>query len=465
MNRLPARLPDGFGVRLHDAVDVGAVLTCGSRTVRVSSVARGMMAGRDLVVSSSGSASLAGKLLDLDLADPMPGTFDGPGIDDLTVVVPVRDNPAGIERLLSSLAAHLACIVVDDASADPRALAKVVDRHGAELVRLDHNVGPAGARDAGLRRVKTSLVAFVDSDVDVSAAGLVQLAGQFADPCLGAVAPRIRSRGGSRWFERYEDVRGSLDLGHVSATVRPLSRVAYLPSACLVARVDILGAGFDPALRSGEDVDLVWRLHDAGHRIRYVAKIEAHHDARPSVRAWLSRKAFYGSSAAALAERHGDKVAPAVLTTVTATAVAGVLVQRGWSWGVAAACAAWMVRDVGQRRPELSLERRLAVVGSMADAMVRQTSGLALRHWWPATLVAAAVSSRARRAIAVMAIVDGFVTHRASGTDLDPIRFTIARRLDDGAYGAGVWWGAARAGSIRCLVPRWLPASLGRPRP
>ncbi|GAF49472.1 hypothetical protein RW1_085_00160 [Rhodococcus wratislaviensis NBRC 100605] len=30
----------------------------------------------------------------------------------------------------------------------------------------------------------------------------------------------------------------------------------------------------------------------------------------------------------------------------------------------------------------------------------------------------------------------------------------VARRLDDLAYGAGSWWGAVRARSIRVLVPR-----------
>lgn len=459
MTRSPARLPDGFGIRLHDDVELGPVLMSGSRFVRASPRAQEMLRDRSLLVTSDASAALAGKLLDLDLADPVPGALVGPGLESLTVVVPVRDNRAGVARLLAMLSPHVACIVVDDASDDPRALARLVDIHGARLIRLDHNVGPAAARGAGLRSVDTSLVAFVDSDVEVPAAALARLALQFADPGLGAVAPRIRSQGGHRWFERYEDARGSLDLGPASATVRPWSRVAYLPSACLVARVGALGSGFDPVLRSGEDVDLVWRMQAAGHRIRYAADIEARHDTRRSVTAWLGRKTFYGSSAAALAERHGDKVAPAVLTPVTATAVVGVLLQRRWSWGAAAACGAWMARDVGRRLPELPPKRRLAAVGSMGDAMARQTSGLVLRHWWPATLLLATRSTRARRAIAVMAVVDGIVTHRASGTELDPVRFTVARRLDDLAYGAGVWRGAARARSIRCLVPRWLPAS------
>ncbi|QGG40405.1 mycofactocin biosynthesis glycosyltransferase MftF [Aeromicrobium yanjiei] len=460
-----SRLPDGFVVRLHDDVAVGKLLVRGSRFVRLSATARQMLADRSLTVGSPMSAALAAQLLDLDLARPEPGG-DAPELEDVTVVVPVRDNALGVDRLLARLAPHVACVVVDDASVDHHEVARVAERHGATLVRLDRNVGPAAARDMGMRSVRAPLVAFVDSDVVVSASALGLLAAHFADPGLAAAAPRIRSRGGRRWFERYEDACGSLDLGPVPATVRPWSPVAYVPSACLVARVAALGDGFDPRLRSGEDVDLVWRLVDAGRRVHYAAEVEAAHDVRPSVVRWLGRKAFYGTSAVALAARHGDKVAPAVLTPIGAAAVLGVLVQRRWSWAVAAGCAGLMTRDVARRLPELTLAQQAGVVRTTGLALARQTAGLALRHWWPVSVVLAAGSTRARRAVAVMAVAEGIAARRRSGTDLDPIRFTLARRADDLAYGAGVWWGAARERSISCLLPRWLPsrpASAARP--
>ena len=42
-----------------------------------------------------------------------------------------------------------------------------------------------------------------------------------------------------------------------------------MPTAALVVRRAVLEDGLDTALRYGEDVDLVWRLHDAGWRVRY----------------------------------------------------------------------------------------------------------------------------------------------------------------------------------------------------
>ena len=69
--------------------------------------------------------------------------------------------------------------------------------------------------------------------------------------------------------------------------------------------------GFDPALRYGEDVDLIWRLAADGRVIRYDPSIVVRHRPRPGWRAWFRQRIAYGSSAASLAERHGEAMAPA----------------------------------------------------------------------------------------------------------------------------------------------------------
>lgn len=451
-------LPTGFTVRLRDDARLGAVLIAGTRVLRLSSVARQLFVDRTVTVCSATSALFADRLLDLDVVEPVIDRDVDQTVDDLTVVVPVRDNARGVEHLLMSLAGHVRCIVVDDASADPQWLASIVANGMAQLVRLDHNVGPAAARNVGLDEVATRLVAFVDSDVVVSPKALVDLVRHFVDPRLAAVAPRVTTPAGGRWYQRYEAASGSLDLGPSSATVRPWSPVTYVPSACLVVRVDTLGGGFDPMLRSGEDVDLVWRLQAGGHRVRYAAEITVHHDVRDTVHDWLGRKVFYGRSAAPLSQRHGDRVAPAVFTRGFAVATMAVLLQRRWSLVAAVAGTADLARTVGSGLSDLSPMERALVVAVSAAAMTRQVSSLMLRHWWPASLVLALVSSRARRAVVVVAALDGFFAHRASGAQLDGVRYTLARRADDIAYGTGVWWGAAEHRSARCLLPRWVSA-------
>lgn len=136
----------------------------------------------------------------------------------------------------------------------------------------------------------------------------LDLSRHFIDTKVGMVGPLVRSRSRSdepRWFERYEERSSSLALGERACQVAPGAHVAWLPSACLVARRSVLADGFDPALRVGEDVDLVWRLINAGTVVRYDPSRTAWHHARPTIAQWLGRKYSYGTGGAALAQRHG----------------------------------------------------------------------------------------------------------------------------------------------------------------
>src|SRR3546814_1587893 len=90
--------------------------------------------------------------------------------------------------------------------------------------RFRSNLGPAGARNAGLAKVSTPLVAFVDSDVTVTPDALLSLAKHFTDPKVALVGPRIIGTVHTdhpRWFERYDAARSSLTLGSVPGSVRP----------------------------------------------------------------------------------------------------------------------------------------------------------------------------------------------------------------------------------------------------
>jgi mycofactocin glycosyltransferase len=457
------RLPDGFVARLRPDLlrNTGDLLVGGSplRALRLSEGAQSCVTGDRVVVRDRASSEVAARLLDGNLADPEPPDHVV-SPTDLTVVIPVRDRPEQLERCLAALA-PLACIVVDDASRDRTAVATVVAGHGATLVPLDHNVGPAGARNLGLARVRTPYVAFVDSDVVVTSADLLGLARQFADPQVALVGPLVEGVSRStrpRWFERYDAAASSLDLGLRGARVRPGSAVAWLPSACLVGRVDVLRGvrGFDEQLRVGEDVDLVWRLVGSGAIVRYDPTHVAEHDTRSTLRGWLGRKFVYGTGGAALARHHGNWTAPAVLSPTTAVGAAALLARRRWSLPVAAAAAVLSARRLRRELPEatrhgIPLPVDVAVRG--LGWAVRQESALLLRHWWPATVAAALVSRPARRLVTTALVVDLVVAARER-PHVDPVTAFAGRRLDDLAYGGGLWCGAVRARSLRCLAPR-----------
>jgi mycofactocin system glycosyltransferase len=458
-------LPDGFRVGLAHGIltaDHGRLLVGGSplTAMRLTSRAQAMLAEGGVTVTDAASAHLADRLLATNLGVPELGQLPAVAEHDLTVVIPVRDRPDQLDRTLAALR-PLRCVVVDDASLFPQPIAEVAHRSGADLLHLPVNVGPAAARNAGLATVSTPYVAFVDSDVEVAAADLTRLARHFADPAVSLVGPRVSGVARSArpaWFEKYDAVASSLTLGTSPGTVRPGAAVAWLPSACLVARTEALGHGFDPQLRVGEDVDLVWRMVDAGHRVRYDPTIEAHHDARSTMRGWLGRKFVYGSGGAALAARHGNNLAPAVLTPTYAVAAWALLLRRRWAIPVAAAALASGARSV--RAPLADTPGRDAIAARLAVRglvwAVRQESALLLRHWWPAAAVAAVRSHKMRRALVSALLIDAMVALYDTPPDsrLGLATLAAGRRLDDLSYGAGLWYGALRAHSPRVLWPR-----------
>ena len=453
------RFPDGFAVRLRADVRVtrsGRLLVGGSplRAVKLTEHARSLLGDGRLVVEGASSDLLAARLVDGNLADPVP---TGPFAElwDITVVIPVRDRPEQLDRCLAA-AQPLSCVVVDDQSLRPGLVADVAARHGATLLSLPVNVGPAGARNAGLRRVRTPYVAFVDSDVTVDAGTLHRLTRHFADDRVALVGPRVRSvvvAGRGRWHERLDAHSSSLDLSTRACSVRPGAAVAWLPGACLVGRVDRLGTGFADDLRVGEDVDLVWRLVDSGQAVRYDPDESAGHEARATIFDWLGRKVVYGTGGAVLAARHGDHTAVAVLSPMAAVGAAALLSRRWWSLPVASAVLMHTRRALVHRLPDDPERESMATVLACRGLAwaVRQEAALLLRHWWPAAAAAATVSATARRVLVSAVLVDLMQGLRAKP---DPATAFVGRRLDDFAYGSGLWLGAIRARSWRCLAVR-----------
>jgi mycofactocin system glycosyltransferase len=475
------RLPDGFRVALDRRVrrlpgaDGGAALLGGAppRLVHLRPAAREALgAAQTLTARDPVSTALARTLLDAGLAHPTLPQPGAPDAGEVTVVVPVKDRPLG--RLLAALPAGLGgLIVVDDGSADPEFLAHEVHAAGGEVVRHERSKGPAAARNAGLAAATTPLVAFLDSDVVPLDGWLAPLLAHLADPAVALVAPRIVALPPHRGvLGRYEAVRSSLDLGPDPALVVPRSRVAYVPSAALLVRKEALGAGFDERMHVAEDVDLVLRLHAAGWRLRYEPSSEVAHEHRSDPGAWWLRKAYYGTGAAPLALRHPGSVPPMVLSPWSAVVCALLLLQRRWAYAGAAAVTAVaterLSRKLGRLRDSRTSAARLTGLG-LAGAVLQLASGLT-RHFWPVAALAVPFSARARRAVLVAALAEGvgdWWAHRDRDAAVRPglLGHVVAHRLDDLAYGSGLWWGALRARTAAPLLPTGPAARRASPPP
>ena len=255
---------------------------------------------------------------------------------------------------------------------------------------------------------------------------------------------------------RYEAVRSSLDRGGTGGPVRPGSNVPFVPSAVLVVRTAVVEGHelFDPQLRGGEDVDLEWRLVDAGWDVRYEPGSVVAHDGAATVGAFLSRRCFYGTSAGPLALRHGDAMAPVQASGWSAAVwLLGLLRTTGVGHGRAgdvhrrAGPAATRPRAGSgrggdeDRRRRHGAGRRARVgrnrPGLVAAPRVSDCSFGALDAWprWPCSCPRCATAAK-------------------TPGSLDAARYVGLHVADDVAYGAGVWAGCLRARTAMPLLPR-----------
>lgn len=428
-------------------------------------------------IDGSAAAELVERLVDGGALHPDPKPRSACDVDggftaaDVTVIVPVRDRPSALDALLGSLAparsAGVSVVVVDDGSVDDAAHRHVAEAHGAVHLRRDVADGPAAARDDGIVAASTPVAVFLDSDCTVAtedgADWLDPLLAQLRDHRVAAVAPRVTTPDGPRVLDRYESMRSPLDMGDEPARVRPGTRVSYVPSAALAIRVDAYRSvgGFDRSLRVGEDVDLVWRLVDGGWTVRYEPTSVVQHPARPTAVGWLRQRFDYGSSAAGLAARHPDDVAPLRSPWWVAVGWAAVGARHRVVGGaVLAASTVAMARRMDGVPLVEAMRISVDVHGRAGD----HTARAVLRTWWPAILPAAVRFRPARRILtaSMLAVAAGAVrdarlreAHTGERSGIGELaRIGALAVADDAVYAVGVWAGCVRARSARALLPR-----------
>ena len=379
-------------------------------------------------------------------------------VDDVTIIIPVHNDIPGLSRTLRSFG-FPRVIVVDDASDIPVTLTDEI----SSVIRHEINRGPAAARNSGLAAATTPFVLFVDANITTHDAHLLvaTLRQHFDDPMVAAVAPRVvgLNTGGPRGS--FEEQFSPLDLGALSSVVVPHGRVSYVPSACMLVRRDVLGQGFDEELRRGEDVDLVWRLHDAGWLVRYEASVTVQHPPRDSWPEWLAQRHGYGRSAGPLARRHPTRLSPVGGDLWTTGSLLALLFGQKKLAVTISAMAQRLLReqlpeefaDNDQLVRDIVLRGAWQSAGPLARGVVRAFGPL---------LFAAAVLKILRRPALVLLVVGTLWRFRGSRPN-SALHLPLAM-VDDAAYATGVWRGSWESRTFLPVTPRitgWQRAASG----
>jgi GT2 family glycosyltransferase len=224
---------------------------------------------------------------------------------DVSVVIPTFNRRQQLERTLVGLAAQtdlehvVEVIVVSDGSTDG------TDewlRSGATPLQVagcyQPNSGPAAARNRGVAAARAPLVLFLDDDV-VPAPDLVSIHvhhHRALDDDLVVVGP-MRTPDDlelSPWVKWEQNMLYKQYDAMLRGDWKATARQFYTANASLSRRHFVSAGGFDPAFRRAEDVELAYRLADAGLTFTFVPDAVVVHYAERSFGSWLANASAYG---------------------------------------------------------------------------------------------------------------------------------------------------------------------------
>lgn len=208
----------------------------------------------------------------------------------VSVVILNWNGEALLRRFLGSVVQYSAgegieVVVADNGSTDG-SLAYVRDTFPqVRILPLDRNYGFTGGYNRALAQLGSDYFLLLNSDVELRGRWIEPLLEAMeADPSMGAVMPKIRSQRDPRMFEYAGACGGFIDrLGFLFCRGRVLKTVEadegqydeqrdifWASGAAMLVRADLyrrLGGLDEEFFAHMEEIDLCWRLQNAGYRI------------------------------------------------------------------------------------------------------------------------------------------------------------------------------------------------------
>jgi GT2 family glycosyltransferase len=194
-------------------------------------------------------------------------------------------------------------IVVNDGSTD--STAKVVGEFDYRLISTE-NMGLSHARNLGLKAATGEIVAYLDDDAFPDPHWLTYLAAAFMrSQHVGIGGPNITIKEDGWLAECVGNSPGNPT--HILLTDL---EAEHIPGCNMAFRKEALEAigGFDPQFRiAGDDVDVCWRLQQAGGALGFSPAAMVWHHRRNSVQAYWKQQINYGKAEALLEMKWPEK--------------------------------------------------------------------------------------------------------------------------------------------------------------
>jgi GT2 family glycosyltransferase len=226
----------------------------------------------------------------------------------ISVIVACYNGERTLEVCLKSLEKlnypDYEVLLVDDGSTDKTA--QIATHHPAvRYQRQIRNLGLSVARNAGLKAATGEIVAFTDADCRADEDWLYYLANALLDSeFAGLGGPNLLPSDDSPVAAAVMASPGGP--AHVMLTDRQAEHIPGCNMAFYASVLAELG-GFDPIFRkAGDDVDLCWRMQQAGHKIGFSPGAFVWHYRRSAIADYLKQQSGYGEAEALLVRKHPE---------------------------------------------------------------------------------------------------------------------------------------------------------------
>jgi len=196
----------------------------------------------------------------------------------VSIIIPVYNGGESFRQCLNSLsrwATEAEVIVVADGESDNSW--KLAKEYGASVIRLPESKGPANARNLGAKAAAADILFFIDADVTIHSTTVAKVNEAFqSDPALAAlIGSYDDAPGATNFLSQYKN------LFHHYTHQQGKAEASTFWGACGAIRRDVFlqMGGFDASYRRPciEDIELGYRLRQAGHSIRLCKDIQVKH--------------------------------------------------------------------------------------------------------------------------------------------------------------------------------------------
>lgn len=195
-------------------------------------------------------------------------------------------------------------ILVDDGSTDTTA--QIAAHHPrVRFIQHDRNRGLSVARNTGIAVAEGEIVAFTDADCRADEDWLYYLVGELITSACAAI-------GGPNLLPPEDSAVAAAVMvspggpAHVMLDDRRAEHIPGCNMAFYKWALALVG-GFDPIFRkAGDDVDICWRLQQAGIVIGFSPAAFVWHFRRSTVGAYLKQQRGYGEAEALLVRKHPE---------------------------------------------------------------------------------------------------------------------------------------------------------------